>query len=234
MAVAAGCAALLAVLSVVVVVRNGAPLPGDLGAHSWGLDHRPPVGLAFGRAVTATGTGVLPYVIALAAGLLAVLPRDAAPLPALRGPAFLRGVRGAWICAVAAPLAFLALGQALRFGLMEAVGRARPPAADWVTHASGFAFPSGHATTSALAAGLLGWAVLVRVRRAALHRTVCVLLACWAVAVGLSRVYLGVHWASDVLAGWLFAACLIAVGVALAPLLRTSIRLPEAAATSSR
>ncbi|MEV0090836.1 phosphatase PAP2 family protein [Streptomyces sp. NPDC050738] len=234
--VAAGSAALLALLAVVVAVRNGAPLPGDLAAHTWSLDHRPPVALAVARAVTATGTGAVPYVIAAVAGLLAAVPRTTATSQPGRTAVASGAGRGS-VLAVAAALAFLALGQVLRFGLMKAVGRPRPPVADWATHASGSAFPSGHATTSALAAGLLGWALLAgsrRIRRPGPRRTVCVLLAGWAVAVGLSRVYLGVHWVADVIAGWSFAMCWIAVGIALAPLLRSSIRIPKATAPGGR
>ncbi|WP_329125781.1 phosphatase PAP2 family protein [Streptomyces sp. NBC_01465] len=281
-AVALGCAALLALLTAVVVVRNGTPLPGDLAAHNWSLAHRPPVGLAVARAVTATGTGVLPYAMVLVAGLVAAAGRTAGALPAggaegeamdgarrtdardaatgllptervaatrasgsdvdahaprrpvRRVSGLARGVSGAPVRSALAALAFLLLGQVLRYGLMEAVGRERPPLADWATHASGYSFPSGHAATSALVAGILGWALLRRVRRAALRRAVCVVLVCWALAVGLSRVYLGVHWAGDVVAGWLFAASFIAVAIACTPLLRTSIRLPEVAALRSR
>ncbi|MFJ8311566.1 MULTISPECIES: phosphatase PAP2 family protein [unclassified Streptomyces] len=200
---------LLVLLTALVAVRHGAPLPGDLALHRWPLDHRPPVAVATARAVTATGTGVLPYVLAVVAGLIAG-----------------SGRRQRWY-AVAGALAVLALGQAVRYGLMALVARPRPAAVDWATTASGHSFPSGHATTGALTAALLAWAVLTRSRATAARVTVALLLL-WAAAVGLSRIYLGVHWASDVLGGWLFASlwlCLAAL--ATAPLVRTHISGPE-------
>ncbi|MFE9533727.1 phosphatase PAP2 family protein [Streptomyces sp. NPDC006691] len=200
---ACGLLLLLVLLTVFVAVRHGAPLPGDLALHRWPLDHRPPVAVAVARAVTATGTGVLPYVLAVVAGLIA--GRD--------------GRQRRY--AAAGALAVLLLGQGVRYGLMAAVARPRPDAVDWATTASGHSFPSGHTATSALTAGLLIWAVLTRSRLSA-ARFAIALLALWAVAVGLSRVYLGVHWASDVLGGWLFAALWLSLAsLATAPLVRT-------------
>ncbi|MEU3368872.1 phosphatase PAP2 family protein [Streptomyces sp. NPDC006660] len=187
--------ALLVLLTVTVAVRHGAPLPGDRALHHWPLAHRPPVAVATARAITATGTGVVPYVLAVVAGLIAG-----------------RGRKGRRY-AVAGVLTVLALGQVVRYGLMAAVARPRPAAVDWATTASGHSFPSGHTATSALTAGLLAWAVVTRSGRSAARPTIAV-LSLWAVAVGLSRVYLGVHWASDVLGGWLFASlwlCLAAL-----------------------
>jgi undecaprenyl-diphosphatase len=112
--------------------------------------------------------------------------------------------------AAAAALGFLAAGQAVRYGVLHVIARPRPPVADWAAPASGYAFPSGHTTTSALAAGLLAWALL-RTLRPTRARVAVVLLTCWALAVGASRVYLGVHWATDVLGGWLFALSLLAL-----------------------
>lgn len=86
---------------------------------------------------------------------------------------------------------------------------------DWATHASGFAFPSGHATTSALMAGLLVAAIGHRAYGSRAGRVAAVLVGCWAAAVGLSRVLLGVHWVTDVVAGWLFAALWLGLGAAL-------------------
>ncbi|MFG3281688.1 phosphatase PAP2 family protein [Streptomyces sp. NPDC048111] len=177
---------LFVLLAMVVAVRHGAPLPGDRALHRWPLGHRPPVAVATARAVTATGSGAVPYALAVVAGLIA-------------GRSALQRRY-----AVAGALAVLMLGQLARFVLMLLVGRPRPSAVDWATTASGFSFPSGHTTTSALTAGLLIWAVGTR-RSLASARFAVVLLALWAAAVGLSRVYLGVHWASDVLGGWLFA-----------------------------
>ncbi|MFI6048611.1 phosphatase PAP2 family protein [Streptomyces violascens] len=199
---AAACVLLLlfALLTALVAVRHGAPLPGDEALHRWPLDHRPPVAVATARAVTATGTGALPYALAVVAGLIA--GRD----------------NRQRLYAAAGALAVLLLGQAVRYGLMSAVARPRPAALDWATTATGHSFPSGHATTSALTAGLLVWALATR---SSATRPAAALLLLWAAAVGLSRIYLRVHWASDVLGGWLLASlwlCLAAL--ATAPLVR--------------
>lgn len=92
---------------------------------------------------------------------------------------------------------------------MMLVARPRPALGDWATHASGWSFPSGHATTGAMTAGLLIAALLLRGPR--LPRLAAILIGLWGAAVGLTRVHLGVHWFSDVLGGWLFATAWLAL-----------------------
>ncbi|MFJ8196701.1 phosphatase PAP2 family protein [Streptomyces sp. NPDC096152] len=167
------------------VAGSGAPPAVDSGLLSWSVAHRPVVAVAAARVLTATGTGVVPYaLVALAGLLLGRTPRQRVLTAGL----------GA---------ACLAAGQALRYGVMELAARPRPPRQDWATHASGWAFPSGHTTTSALAAGLVIVAVCLRAPRG--RTALCLVAGCWAVLVGLTRVYLGVHWFTDVAGGWLFA-----------------------------
>ena len=94
------------------------------------------------------------------------------------------------------------------------VGRPRPPMHLWLTSVTSTAFPSGHATQSLstyAALALVSAAVVSAARRPALA-----IAAVIAAGVGCSRVYLGVHWATDVLAGWLAAACWVALVARLA------------------
>jgi undecaprenyl-diphosphatase len=94
------------------------------------------------------------------------------------------------------------------------VDRPRPPMHLWLTSAASTAFPSGHAmqSLSTFAALALVAAVVVSTPR----RPALAVAAVIAAGVGCSRVYLGVHWATDVLAGWLAAACWVALVAGLA------------------
>ena len=108
----------------------------------------------------------------------------------------------------------------------HAVGRPRPPRVLWLVTAHGASFPSGHAANATLVyAAAMVVAYLFARRRWVRATTVTLagLAGLAIVAVGYSRVELGVHWASDVLAGYLVTlvwlatiAGLIAVTVPLA------------------
>ena len=103
-------------------------------------------------------------------------------------------------------LAVVVLGVLSRLLLSVLVRDARPDRDLWLTHVGGFSFPSGHAAASALLAGALIWLA----GRAGLPRPARIVFAIvaltWAFLVGLSRLYLGVHWVTDVVGSWLLAA----------------------------
>jgi membrane-associated phospholipid phosphatase len=102
-------------------------------------------------------------------------------------------------------------GMAVRRGLSIVIGRERPPADMWLVEPEGFSMPSKHTSLAALTAGACALTITGD-RRAA---QAAALLA--ATAVGASRVCLGIHWPSDVLAGWLFAAGWLELGRSAAP-----------------
>jgi membrane-associated phospholipid phosphatase len=93
----------------------------------------------------------------------------------------------------------------LNLVVKQAVHRARPVLPDPVAHANGMSFPSGHAQ-----AALVGTAVLLLVLLPWLRgtwRTVAVVgAALLTIGIGFSRVALGVHYVSDVLAGYVLGA----------------------------
>ncbi len=104
------------------------------------------------------------------------------------------------------PLVMMAaafLGAAGLYDIVKpAVGRARPPAALQVGGPDiGRAFPSGHATQSIAFYGML--AVVLIVWYAPRHRRLFAIgAALLTLVVGASRLYLGVHWLTDVLGGY--------------------------------
>jgi len=149
----------------------------------------------------------------------AVRGRDVSTMLAFLGPITDLGSTGAVI--VVAFLAFAA-GAAIgpwRHGLIGAVtiglaalgvelvkatvARDRPSILEPIIVEHGFSFPSGHATLSMVAYGVLG-VLLGRSRLPPAARTVLVFaLGVLVVLVGASRVWLGVHFPTDVIAGWI-------------------------------
>lgn len=132
--------------------------------------------------LTALGDGtVLTLVVLAAAGLLLVRRR---PLTAALVVA--ATASGGWLSAEAKLW----------------VARPRPDLVDHLVPVTGLSFPSGHATNSAIVyltlAGLLAQVERDRGVRGYLLVVALLLVG----AIGISRVYLGVHWPSDVLSGW--------------------------------
>ncbi|SHK26256.1 undecaprenyl-diphosphatase [Pseudonocardia thermophila] len=183
--------------------------------------------LVAGAALWAAATGVGP------AGADAAALREAVSVrtPALTTVAVLiTNAGGTWAMTALACLAGIALwfagrradavfvaaatgGAAAAFsGLKRVLDRPRPPEATRLVVETNESLPSGHATMSIVVIGSLvvvGWA-----GRSASARVLMVLAAVvWAGLVGLTRIYLGVHWFSDVVAGWAVGAAWLAVCV---------------------
>ncbi|ARZ66361.1 membrane protein [Streptomyces albireticuli] len=117
------------------------------------------------------------------------------------------GVLAAWIAVTSL------LGTALQQGLKAAVGRDRPSWADPVAMAHYQAFPSGHALSATVACGLLVWLLWLHGAGVRWVRGALVAAVVSVVGVGFTRVYLGVHWLSDVVGGWLLGGALVALSV---------------------
>jgi undecaprenyl-diphosphatase len=138
------------------------------------------------RDVTALGSlGVLTLVSLAAVGFL-----------------ILQGKRRTALLVVAA------VGGGMLVSTLTKLGfdRPRPDLVPHATHVYTASFPSGHAMMAAVTYLTLG-ALLARVQpRLRLKLYLIGLAATLTVLVGLSRVYLGVHWPTDVLAGWTLGA----------------------------
>ncbi|MGB3707361.1 phosphatase PAP2 family protein [Gordonia sp. (in: high G+C Gram-positive bacteria)] len=82
--------------------------------------------------------------------------------------------------------------------------RPRPPVEDRLIDVGGASFPSGHAMLSTVVYGLTAVIVFRLFPRVRARSAVLLWAPGLVVLIGLSRVYLGVHWMSDVLFGWIF------------------------------
>jgi undecaprenyl-diphosphatase len=115
-------------------------------------------------------------------------------------------------------VAWLAVSIAGAVGLYHLVkylvGRPRPPPAIWIGHFSGASFPSGHAAQSVAC-----YATLALIVSAGRPLWVKITVGCVAglvvLVVGGSRIYLGAHWLTDVLAGYALGLAWVAVLLAV-------------------
>lgn len=116
-----------------------------------------------------------------------------------------------------APLLLAAVTSAGIDGLAavfkNVLGRPRPPVAHAIAGADGYGFPSGHAATAAAVLGILAVICAHWLPRRKARAVIWPAAAMITALIGASRVYLGVHWVTDVFGGWIFGVMWLAVVV---------------------
>ncbi|MGR3937404.1 phosphatase PAP2 family protein [Streptomyces sp. BRA346] len=117
-----------------------------------------------------------------------------------------------------------AAGTALQQGVKALLDRPRPHWANPVDSAHYAAFPSGHALTATVTFGLLLWMLKLHAAPALWQRLATAVAAVSVLGVGFTRLYLGVHWPTDILGGWLLGAALVAWAVATYPVIHRGER----------
>ncbi len=103
---------------------------------------------------------------------------------------------------------WLSVGSGLILGtLLKLIfNRPRPDLVPHSVYAASTSFPSGHSMLAAVSYLTLGTLLASSTSKKRLKIYFMVLAVGFTVAVGISRVYLGVHWPTDVLAGWIAGA----------------------------
>ncbi|MGY0503629.1 phosphatase PAP2 family protein [Nocardia sp. FBN12] len=105
---------------------------------------------------------------------------------------------------VAALVAITSLGAGvLVWVIKRLVGRHRPPEASRLVFEPSLSYPSGHTLGSTVVVGIVAIVLIPQLARQWVRVAATVLAVAFPIAVGLSRIYLGVHWTTDVLAGWI-------------------------------
>ncbi len=109
----------------------------------------------------------------------------------------------------------LVFSSLLNIMLKTIINRPRPDDIEYLVMAKGLSYPSGHAMAAASFYGFL----IYLFWKAKLHLTVKIasifLLACLILSIGISRVYLGVHFPSDIIAGYVAGATVLLLCIVL-------------------
>ena len=101
----------------------------------------------------------------------------------------------------------------------DVIRRERPPIDIRLQQSVSFSFPSGHSTQAAATYFALAIVVTILSQSRALRAVAWLAATLIVFFVGVSRVYLGMHWATDVLGGWMLGSLSVAgLTIALAPL----------------
>ena len=190
-------AAVVALLAVLVLARWGPLLRFDLrvdtAIHAWALQHAWAVDVS--RVLEAIGRFRVAVWVVVATVILLLVAR--------------RWWQAATLVVVAS------LAPLLTTVLKVLVARERPVWAVPLGTADTFSFPSGHATTGIAVYAACGVALGSLLRNASWGAVVAAAFLLLGVAIGLSRLVLGVHWPSDVLAGWCVALAVAGAAGAL-------------------
>lgn len=112
-----------------------------------------------------------------------------------------------------------AMGTSLFFiivyGILKpAVGRLRPDEALRIAEASGYSFPSGHSMNSMIFYGMVSFLIMRNCESGKVRGAARVVFPLLPLLIGISRIYLRVHYLTDVLAGWSMGVfALLAAGI---------------------
>lgn len=181
----------IAFTALAIAVGTHFPPAGTLDGsiHSWVILHRGPLNIDIARVLTWGGATIVTLPALIVIGALAP-----------KGPrsAFSRLGSGFLLAGIAS------VGVYVGLVINSLMGGERPDPADWAGAASGPTFPSGHTTAATIFAACCVWAIAPRLRTRKQVVWLCIGAGAYAVVVGLTRVWLGVHWPTDVIGGWLF------------------------------
>jgi undecaprenyl-diphosphatase len=146
----------------------------------------PPKLPSIARDITALGSGTVLTLVVMVTTALLLLHRM-------------------WRTAALAVVATLSGSTAVSL-LKQLFARARPDLVEHLMRETSNSFPSGHSANSAIVYLTVATLLfpLIQLRRVRLFVTGATMAIVG--MIGVSRVYLGVHWPSDVLAGWIFGA----------------------------
>lgn len=201
------------------VARGGSTVPGvDLRLHAWAMAHRTPGTIAFARIITWGGITRIVLPVLLVVGVLATEG----------GREITRRLKSGLLISLVA-----SVGAYLGLAINHSVARVRPPVTDWAGAAGGPSFPSGHSTVSSLFAASCAWLIATRVHAGWPRRALWIGALLYPLAVGLSRIWLGVHWPTDVIGGWLYALAWLAGSAAIVLTLRRRRASIEAISSKS-
>jgi membrane-associated phospholipid phosphatase len=164
-------------------VATGGPIVALDGAVAgWLHSHATGFATDVLRAVTQLGGATVLLAVTIVAALVLLLKRRIAHA-ALMGAA-------------------LVGGEGLNMALKAAFERPRPSFSEPLATAAGYSFPSGHAMVALTVYGALAFVTATSVKSRRARVLILVAAAVLVLAVGFSRLYLGVHYVSDVLAAY--------------------------------
>lgn len=104
-------------------------------------------------------------------------------------------------------------GVAIYKPLKHFVLRARPDASLHLVTQGGYSFPSGHSVTSIVFYGLMLYLIQKHCKNEKLKTVLSWICGILAVVIGPSRIYVGVHWPTDVLAGWCLGGGILIIAI---------------------
>jgi undecaprenyl-diphosphatase len=168
------------------VVGGGGPGKVDRGIADWAIAHR-------SDALTPVAV-----VVSVLGGTLAMTALATTTCLVLSW-------RRRWTSAALVAITGLGGGLLVRGG-KRLTDRDRPPVEEHLINVSNQAYPSGHSLGSFVVVGIVLVVALPGIHGPALRACTAIAAALFVAAVGLSRIYLGVHWTTDVVGGWCFGA----------------------------